>query len=176
MGVTNMDLRFGAYVSAGGPGARVKFDVSDTLTGERLTSGRLIEIAPYNPPYSWTIFCYCSGIASEPVAFSAGEHDVTLRITDGVDGSTNLHRFEVIAFETALAELNEQLALVESTRKGRRAVAFFRESLDAEHPKRAGQRWKQFVKALAHLPELSEEDRARLQSAADRMRSLLSAQ
>jgi hypothetical protein len=85
-----------------------------------------------------------------------------------VDRFTNSVRFEVIAFESASAEMRVALESWADERTGRRALAGYDAAMRAESRQRtktADRLWKRFERRLNRMNKLSEEERGQLLSA-----------
>jgi hypothetical protein len=171
-GTSDFVQTFSAYVRAAGPGRRVSFDVLNSFGGQPVVPHREFEIHRYSPPTLIDYDCYCEGIATDAATFSPGQHDLLLKISDGVGVYTNALSFEVLTFEMAAAEFEEQMTALSATRKGRMAVALINKFLQTEKPTLADRRKELVTRRLKQIAEVSEEEREKIVSAAATIRNL----
>jgi hypothetical protein len=166
---------FSVGVRADGPGTVVTVEVLDLQNGEPLAVPQSFAVSPYTPQNSRRISCYCIAIRTVTLSFPAGQHELALRVSDGVDVYTNHVQFAVISFETALQELRARFEALSQLEGGKRVNKLFEQALRAEdraRKKLALQLWTHFQRRLGRVRSITDDERTQLSVAASQLQAL----
>jgi hypothetical protein len=151
---------------------------TNVQSGTALTNG--ISVARYSGRDEWSYrysAYYGASVALDASIFMPGRHSVAVSVSDGTFTVTqNYPAFEVISAETAVQEFLNAIEPLRRERAGRQALEFldaYRRAAARGHNRLAEKRWLRFQRHLQRITSLSEEEHARLHSAAEQVKSLL---
>ena len=120
---------------------------------------------------------YNPSVGMDESLFPSGRYSASVSVFDGTFSTTqNYPEFEVISPKTAVQEFLAALERQRGERAGRMTLALLEAYRRAEAKERgtlAEKRWKHFQRQLGRVISLSEEERARIVSAAEQVRVFL---